>query len=96
MRLMHANHELINACAASSREQMLSPIAQREPTTTATRCKGRSVAGSPVVDLSEVAELARLKPIQYQLEGARADTGITGEGVLQRTDREEHQGDQPR
>src|SRR5215212_2375774 len=38
--------------------------------------------------LSEVAELARLKPLQYQLEGTRLKAGSAGEGMLHDPDRE--------
>jgi hypothetical protein len=56
---------------------------------------GRSLAETPIIGLSEITELARLEPLQYQLEGAWVNTSTTGEGMLQRVDREQHQGDPP-
>jgi hypothetical protein len=55
----------------------------------------RSLAKTPIVGLSEITELARLEPLQYQLEGAWVNTSTTGEGMLYRVDREQHQGDPP-
>src|SRR5215213_11896226 len=54
---------------------------------------GNWAAGVPIpgnkgmkVRLSEVAELARLKPLQYLLEGPRVDAGSAGEGMLHGND----------
>ena len=38
--------------------------------------------------LSEVAEFARLKPLQYQLEGPRVNVGSTRERIIHSPDRE--------
>jgi hypothetical protein len=46
--------------------------------------------------LSEVAQLAGLEPLQYQLEGPRADARPAGEGVLRGTYGEQHQPEQVR
>jgi hypothetical protein len=43
---------------------------------------------SRTLRLSEVAELARFEPVQYQLEGARADTGAPRERMVQDADGE--------
>src|SRR5215210_4327193 len=46
--------------------------------------------------LSDVAELAGLEPLKYQIEGSCADPGTSGEGMLQGADREKHQPDNRR
>jgi hypothetical protein len=58
----------------------------------------RGFSGSPSIQkgLSEVAEIARLEPIQYQLEGARANMCTTVERVLQAADSKEYQRDHRR
>ena len=55
----------------------------------------RGFSGSPSIQkgLSEVAELARLEPVQDKLEGARANMRATVERVLQDADSEEYQRD---
>jgi hypothetical protein len=46
--------------------------------------------------LSEVAELARFKPVQHQLEGAGLDTRAARERMVQHADGKKYQGDNPR
>src|SRR5918994_5608485 len=48
------------------------------------------------VGLLEVAEPARLEPLQYQLEGLRRDAGTAREGVFHSPDGEQCKGDNGR
>ena len=56
---------------------------------------GNPASGVPIpgnkgmkLRLSEVAEFARLEPLQYQLEGTRVNVGSTRERIIHSPDRE--------
>jgi hypothetical protein len=51
---------------------------------------------TPIFSESEVAELARLEPLEHQLEGLGANSSGAGEGMVHGTYGEQNQRDHPR
>jgi hypothetical protein len=69
---------------------------KQRPAQDSTGPRGALLSRSRSPIFSEVAELARLEPVQHQLEGLGANSSGAGEGMVHGGDGEQYQRDHPR